>query len=167
MRKRDAGSIFGRILSRNPLARVMIPKRLATARRKLLALADANPDLASVYTARAVVFAERISAFDPQRVQALADRRRGEAIGFLDQIEANFSDGRQVIAPPRYGVADVVWTVFLARMEFAGLGAEIQKRPALARYWRDVQARPSFAAADIWTRLHVGRLIGGIVGFVR
>src|SRR5262249_19521289 len=54
-----------------------------------------------------------------------------------------------------------------ARMEFAGLGAEIPKRPALARYWRAVQARPSFAAADIWTRFHPVRLIGGIFGLSR
>jgi glutathione S-transferase len=158
---------FGGLLSRNPLARIMIPKRLAAARRGLLASATANPDLASVYTARAAVFADRIRAFDPKGVQALSERRRGEAIGFLDQLEANFSDGRQAIVSPRYGVADVVWTVFLARMEFAGLGAEIQKRPALTRYWRAMQARPSFAAADIWTRLHVGRLIGGILGLGR
>ena len=31
--------------------------------------------------------------------------------------------------------------------------------PTLARYWKSLQARPSFAVADIWTRPHVGRLI--------
>ena len=69
--------------------------------------------------------------------------------------------------PPAYGVADVVWTVFLARMEMAGLGAEIPKRPALARYWGAMQARPSFPAADIWTTFHTVRLIGGILGIAR
>lgn len=154
---------FGRLLSRNPLARILIPKRLAAAQRKLLALAAANPDLASAYTARAAVFGERVRTFDPATVQQLSERRRAEAIGFMDQLEANFADGRQVMVPPRYGVADVVWTVFLGRMEFAGLGDELRKRPALARYRQNMQARPSFAAADIWTRLHLGRLITGIV----
>ena len=69
-----------------------------------------------------------------------------------------------MLVPPAYGVADVVWTVFLARMEFVGMGAELLKRPALARYWRAMQARPSFAPADIWTKLHVFRLIGGMLG---
>ncbi|OYX11366.1 MAG: hypothetical protein B7Z11_04635, partial [Acidovorax sp. 32-64-7] len=37
---------FGGILARNPLARIMIPKRLDAARRQLLAHAAENPDLA-------------------------------------------------------------------------------------------------------------------------
>ena len=158
---------FGGILARNPLARIMIPKRLEATRRQLLALAARNPDLASVYEARAAVFAERVSTFEPDAVVKLSERRRTEAIGFMDRLEQALGDGRAVLVPPAYGVADVVWTVFLGRMEFAGLGAEIPKRPALARYWGAMQARPSFSAADIWTKFHVGRLIGGILGIGR
>ena len=158
---------FGGLLARNPLARIMIPKRLEATRRQLLALAAKNPDLASVYEARAAVFAERVSTFEPDAVVKLSERRRIEAIGFMDRLEQTLADGRAVLVPPVYGVADVVWTVFLGRMEFAGLGAEIPKRPALARYWGTMQARPSFSAADIWTKFHIGRLIGGILGIDR
>ena len=158
---------FGGILARNPLARIMIPKRLEATRRQLLAHAARNPDLASIYEARAAVFAERVKTFEPDAVVKLSERRRTEAIGFMDRLEQTLGDGRAVLVPPAYGVADVVWTVFLGRMEFAGLGAEIPKRPALARYWGVLQARPSFSAADIWTKFHVGRLIGGILGIDR
>lgn len=158
---------FGGILARNPLARIMIPKRLEAARRQLLAHAAANPDLASVYRARAEVFARRVATFEPDAVVKLSQRRRAEAIGFMDRLEQTLRDGRAVLVPPAYGVADVVWTVFLGRMEFAGLGEEIPKRPALARYWAAMQARPSFSAADIWTKFHLGRLIGAIVGIGR
>ena len=158
---------FGGILARNPLARIMIPKRLEATRRQLLAHAARNPDLAAVYEARAAVFAERVSTFEPDAVVKLSERRRTEAIGFMDRLEQTLRDGRAVLVPPAYGIADVVWTVFLGRMEFAGLGAEIPKRPALARYWSVLQARPSFSAADIWTKFHVGRLIGGILGIDR
>ena len=158
---------FGGILARNPLARIMIPKRLEATRRQLLAHAAQNPDLAAVYEARAAVFAERVRTFEPDAVVKLSERRRTEAIGFMDRLDQTLSDGRVVLVPPAYGVADVVWTVFLGRMEFAGLGAEIPKRPALARYWGAMQARPSFSAADIWTKLHLGRLIGGILGICR
>jgi glutathione S-transferase len=158
---------FGGILARNPLARIMIPKRLETTRRQLLALATQNPHLAAVYEARAAIFAERVRTFEPDAVVKLSERRRAEAIGFMDRLEQTLSDGRAVLVPPAYGVADVVWTVFLGRMEFAGLGAEIPKRPALARYWAAMQARPSFSAADIWTKFHLGRLIGGILGIGR
>lgn len=155
---------FGGLLARNPLARVMIPRKLAKAHRNLLALAEANPDLAAAYKARAAVFAERLRIFDPEKAARLSEKRRADAIGLMDQVESHLADGRAVIVLPAYGAADVVWTVFLARMEFAGLGAEIPKRPALARYWRAMQTRPSFAAADIWTRMHPWRLIGGILG---
>jgi glutathione S-transferase len=155
---------FGGILAKNPLARIMIPKLLASAERRLLRYAAAYPDLAELYKARAAVFAERLRIFSPDEIIRLSETRRNEAIGFLDRLENALSDGRAVLVPPAYGVADVVWTVFLGRMEFAGLGAEVAKRRALARYWQEMQARPSFAAADIWTRMHVLRLIGGILG---
>ena len=155
---------FGKLLASNPLARIVIPKRLESVRRRLLERAAQNPDLAKVYEERAAVFAGRIRAFDPAAVVRLSEKRRAEAIGFMDGLEQTLHDGRAVLVPPAYGVADVVWTVFLARMEFVGMGAELQKRPALARYWRAMQARPSFAPADIWTKLHVFRLIGGMLG---
>ncbi|WP_020694339.1 glutathione S-transferase family protein [Reyranella massiliensis] len=155
---------FGGLLARNPMARIMIPKRLEQVRRRLLERAVQNPDLAKVYEERAAVFAGRIRAFDPEAVARLSEKRRAEAVGFLDRLEQTLHDGRSVLVPPAYGAADVVWTVFLARMEFVGLGAELQKRPALARYWRAMQARPSFGPADIWTKLHVFRLIGGMLG---
>ncbi len=155
---------FGGILARNPLARIMIPRLFRATHRRLLACAAENPDLAEVYKARAAVFAERARIFDPDAVARLSETRRAEAIGFMDRLEQALGDGRAAMVPPAYGVADVVWTVFLARMEFVGLGAEIPKRPALARYWRAMQARPTFAAADIWTKWHPIRLIGGILG---
>ena len=61
---------FGGLLARNPLARIMIPKRLESVRRRLLERAAQNPDLAKVYEARAAVFAGRIRAFDPAAVVA-------------------------------------------------------------------------------------------------
>jgi glutathione S-transferase len=155
---------FGGLLARSPLARIMVPKRLESVRRRLLECAARNPDLARIYEQRAMVFAERVRAFDPAAVVRLSEKRRAEAIGFLDRLEQTLHDGRAVLVPPAYGAADVVWTVFLARMEFVGMGGELLKRPALVRYRQAMQARPSFAPADIWTRLHVIRLIGGMLG---
>jgi glutathione S-transferase len=155
---------FGRFLARYPLAQKVIPRRLDATRRRLLAHAAENPDLAEAYKARAAAFAARVRALDPAAVVRLAERRRTEAIGLMDRLEQTLGDGRAVLVPPAYGVADVVWTVFLARMELVGLGAEIPKRPALARYWGAMQARPSFSTADIWTTFHTVRLIGGILG---
>jgi glutathione S-transferase len=157
---------FGGLLARSPLARILIPKRLEATRRQLLAHAARNPDLAAVYEARAAVFAERTRILDPAAVIRLSERRRAEAIGFMDRLE------QALLRWPRGDGAAGPWRCrcglhrVFARMEFAGLGAEILKRPALARYWRAMQARPSFSAADIWTRFMSSpdRRIFGIAG---
>lgn len=158
---------FGGILARNPLARVMIPKRLEAARKHLLRYAEENPDLAGIYKARAEIFAQRVQIFSPRSVVALSKKRQKEAFAFMDQLEHALSDNRAVLVPPLYGISDVVWTIFLARIEFIGLGAEISRRPALLRYWHNMQARPSFSSADIWTKIHPLRLFVGILGFTQ
>ncbi|MGH8161125.1 MAG: glutathione S-transferase family protein [Gammaproteobacteria bacterium] len=158
---------FGGMIARNPMARILVPKLLSRAHRRLLALAALNPDLAAAYAARAEIFARRARIFDPASAMRLSEQRRAEALAILDQMEGALRDGRVTMLPPAYGIVDTVFTVFLGRMEFAGLGGEIPKRPALARYWRAMRARPSFAAADIWTRFHPFRLIGGILGLGR
>ncbi|MGH7083230.1 MAG: glutathione S-transferase family protein [Acetobacteraceae bacterium] len=155
---------FSGIIARNPMARILVPKLLSRAHRRLLALAALNPDLAAAYAARAEIFARRARTFDPASARRLSEQRRAEAIAIMDRMERTLRDGRVTLVPPAYGIVDAVFTVFLGRVEFAGLGAEIPKRPALAGYWRAMQARRSFAAADIWTRFHPFRLIGGILG---
>lgn len=155
---------FGWLLSWNPLARWLVPGRLAGAHRRLEQLAVENPDLAAAYRARAEVFAERMRIFNPAAAKDLFRARRAEALQLLDDVERSLADGRPVLAPPSYGCADVVITVFLARMEFVRLGREIAKRPSLARYYEAMRARPSFAAADVWRSLHLLRMISGMMG---
>ena len=154
---------FGGFLAHNAMARAIIPAKLAATRRRLLRLAAEHPDLAGAYERRAALFAERERTFDPKMAMQLATMRRGEALGLLDRLDHHLATSGEVMVPPNYGAADVVWTVFLARMELVGIAGEIAGRPALARYFRAMKARPSFKAADVWTRLHVGRLIRGVI----
>ena len=154
---------FGGLLAQHALARAIIPDKLAATRRRLLRLAAAHPDLAEIYERRAAVFAERERTFDPRTAMYLAALRRRQATGLLDRLDGHLANQRDVMVLPAYGAADVVWTVFLARMEFVGMAKAVADRPALARYWQAMRARPSFAAADIWTRLHFGRLIRGMI----
>ncbi len=155
---------FGRLLARSKIARLMVPKVLARARRGMLRHAAENPDLAAVYEARAAVFAERLRIFDPAAAVLLAQRRQAQAVAILDRMEQSLSDGRAVLVPPAHGIADVVLTVFLGRMEFTGMGDEIPRRPAVARYWQAMQARPAFAPADVWTKFHPLRMAAAILG---
>ena len=154
---------FGWLLSWNPLARWFVPSRLASTQIRLEALAAANPNLAAAYGARAKIFAERTRIFDAATVKALFRARRSDAIALLDDLERALADCRPVLAPPHYGCADVVFTTFLARMEFVRMSREIARRPALARYYEAMRLRPSFAAADVWTRLHPLRMVHGMM----
>ena len=154
---------FGGFLAKHAVARVIVPAKMVATRRRLLRLAVAHPDLSGVFKRRAAVFADRERTFDPKTAAHLVATRREEAIGLLDRLEMHLAGRRNVIIPPDYSAADVVWTVFLARMEFIGMGEKITDRPALACYWRAMKARPSFAAAAIWTKVHIGRLIRRII----
>ena len=154
---------FGHLLAHHALARAIIPARMAATHRRLLRLAVADPDLSTAYEDRAAVFDERQRTFDIATAKRLESTRRAEATALLDRLEDRLADGRQVIVPPIYSAADVVWTVFLARMELIGMADEIARRPALSRYHHAMRRRPSFAAADIWTRLHIGRLVRAVI----
>ncbi|MFO0651216.1 MAG: glutathione S-transferase family protein [Polyangiales bacterium] len=150
---------FGKLLSWNPIARAMIPRTLAKQESQFRALAAQHPELASLYLRRAEVFAERVRTFDPARVAALWDERIGEARAHLDALEGALADGRATLIPAGYGPADVVWTVFLARLRFVHVGEEIARRPAVLRYAEAMFARPSFAAADVWTGVELMKLL--------
>jgi glutathione S-transferase len=150
---------FGWLLSWNPLLRRGVPRTLAATEEQLRRLATEHADLADVYGRRAEVFARRVETFDPEGVVALFGERKRAAFHLLDQLDELLRDGRETLVPSGYGPADVVWTVFLARLGFVRLDAEIARRPHLARYAKAVKARPSFREADVWDRLSPLKLL--------
>ena len=109
---------FGWLLSWNPLARPAVLRSLTATEKRLRELATEHPDLADVYGRRAEVFAGRVKTFDPDGVKAMFGERKRAAFQLLDVLEDALGDGRETLVPDGYGPADVVWTVFLARMGF-------------------------------------------------
>lgn len=150
---------FGWLLSWNPLARPAVRRTLVATEKRLHQLATEHADLADVYARRAEVFAGRIKTFDPEGVVAMFGERKRAAFELLDALDDALADGRESLLPGGHGPADVVWTVFLARMGFVRLDAEIARRARLARYAKAVKARPSFREADVWDRLSPLKLI--------
>ncbi|WP_168201698.1 glutathione S-transferase family protein [Phreatobacter aquaticus] len=155
---------MGRLMATNPLARRFFPRTLVSIHARLLTLAEAHPDLAERYRHRAERFAERIETFDPSAVVGLFAHRLAEAESLLDQLDAALADGRSFLDGQAYGPADVVWTVFLARMRFVGRAEAVTRRPSLARYEAAMSARPSHHAADLWTKLHPLRMLRQLFG---
>ncbi|MBJ7437756.1 MAG: glutathione S-transferase family protein [Sphingopyxis sp.] len=66
----------------------------------------------------------------------------------LDELDAHLAE-RPVIAGDEYSVADIVWTVLLARIEMLHLTALINDRRNVLAYYQRMKARPSFERARV------------------
>jgi glutathione S-transferase len=150
---------MGRLTSRNPIFRLLVPKTLRSVHARLVQLAAQHSDLADLYSRRAAVFAERIRTFDPNAVARLFERRWADAQRLLDDLDHALGDGRAYLVGPTYGPADVVWTVFLARVRFIGQAAAIETRPSLMRYETAMRMRPSYRAAGVWPRIYPLKMV--------
>jgi glutathione S-transferase len=95
---------------------------------------------------------------------------KASVLALLDAVEAALSGvgSGPFVTGEAYTLADVVLTVFLAHVQRYGeLAEEVSARPNTLRYWRDVlQARPSFAAADVWTGARPGKAVETVTGVI-
>ncbi|MCA9716815.1 MAG: glutathione S-transferase family protein [Myxococcales bacterium] len=143
-----------------PLARGTILRRA----RVLEAHRRRNPALDAAYRARiADVQQWRRTVSSPEAIAEL----RAQLTDLLEALELQLADGRSFIAGERYSLADVVWTVFLARVRFLrGDGAFTSTMPRVRAYWERVRARPSFARADIRERVKPTELLPIVLPFL-
>jgi len=119
----------------------LLEKRLV----RIAELRTSNPTLADTYDA----LHTRVSRL---QASALSFRHSGTAVQELETRLDDLSgvvENNPFIASDAYSIADVMWTVTLARVDMLGLHAQLQARPAVAAYYQRVSERPSFAAASI------------------
>ena len=86
------------------------------------------------------------AAADPDGVDA-AWRATSEK---LDRLDAELA-GKEFCCGGTYTMADVVWTVTVARQNLLGKDP-FAGRPALLDWFERMKTRPSFARAGVWTR---------------
>ena len=126
----------------------------ARRRKALLRLRDRHPALRAQYEAKLA----DIDAFiaDAGNAATVADvDQRYEAS--LDELDARLSD-RPYICGASYSLADVVWTVLVARQLMLGRAA-LAGRPSLAAWYGRVKERGSFREADVWERFDAWKLL--------
>jgi tetrachloro-p-hydroquinone reductive dehalogenase len=119
----------------------LLEKRLA----RITELRACNPTLADTYDA----LHARVSKL---RASAQSFRDSGTAVQELEEHLDELSGvvgSNAFVASDTYSIADVMWTVTLARVDMLGLHAQLKARPAVAAYYQRVSERPSFAAASI------------------
>lgn len=139
--------------SLQPAALVRTEARALAGRAKhLRRLAREHPDLAERYERKA-------AHMEARHDDANAPRARAETLAFveheLDALEEALAAGRPFLAGATYTLADVMWTVVLARLGTMRLSDSfaLERRPHTSAWWARMRARPSFARADVWVRL--------------
>lgn len=130
---------------------------LGHRRRLLKRRQRQNPALAGLYEAKLMdLEAWQHCLRDPRATQSVID----EAVNAITDLESHLAD-RTYVAGDRYSLADVVWTVLLARVRMLGMENWLSpsERPNVAAYFQRMRQRPSFAAAPIHTQLPKSYLI--------
>jgi len=126
--------------------------------RRLQMLAQCHPGLRETYEAKLHdIEGFAAQAIDREHVASIRATLRRR----LDQLDALLAE-QPHIAGEAYSLADLVWTVTLARLLMNRLDP-FQERPALDAWYRRMKARPSFARADVWEAMKVSAMLPMVI----
>lgn len=128
-------------------------------RRALVKQCRGNKELEDAYTAK-------IADIDSFMASAGDDAQVQEALNLydstLDKLDAHLSEVPYV-SGPSYGLADVLWTVIVARQFMLGR-QPLDNRAQVTEWYGRMKARPSFAQADVWEEFKPSRVLAAIAG---
>lgn len=147
----------------------LLPKAQRTlekAIRQCEVLASKHPAYQSIFEAKIVKNQRRLDAFSTEMIkQTLADATQ-KVNAMLADIEQSLGEG-PFLCGEQYGLADVVATVFLARLVFIGREQKLHETTLVADYFQRLKQRPSFKQADIWLHVQKSYPLRLILKFIR
>ncbi|MGI9416023.1 MAG: glutathione S-transferase family protein, partial [Hyphomicrobiales bacterium] len=115
--------------------------------RNLRQRQKANPELAELYAAKI----KDIETFSRNALDAGHMQAAGKALEHtLDRLDATLKL-RPLLAGEHYTMADLVWTVGIARLIMLGM-APLENRTALNTWYGRMKSRPSFGTAGVMER---------------
>ncbi|MDH3581913.1 MAG: glutathione S-transferase family protein [Hyphomicrobiales bacterium] len=118
-------------------------KRVRNLRERL----SQHPHLAAIYEAKI----RDIETFSGNAQDDAQMRRARRVVAdTLDQFDAALRS-RRFLAGEEYSLADLVWTVGVARLTMISM-KPLAKRPALERWYAQMKSRPSFRDAGVMER---------------
>lgn len=118
---------------------------LVARRERASEYADRYPELRDIYQAAHDRIVEHGNcAYDAATVA----KAEVDLAARLDELNDHMN-GKAFIAGTTYSVADIMWTVLLARIEMLNMTALISDRPNVLAYYQRMKARPSFATARV------------------
>jgi len=151
---------FSKLLAGQPWLKPLITKVLSGLVQKLDdQAADSSTD-AEALQAKAEQNRQRLATLTAEPAAQTLAAMRAQVITYLHSLptpEPNgWLFGRNICR------ADVVVAVLCARLSMAG-ELELLQRPDLQHWWQQIQQRPAFAAADIWTRFRRRDFVGAVL----
>ena len=145
---------FAKAMTRIPPARWLFPRMLRGIVRDLQAKLPTAAD-ADAVRAKIAVNSERLAYFTTGSLTEKLEAERDHARRFL----ATLPPPAELLFGAAPTAADIVVTVLLSRLQMIGEWSLTAARPDVAAYFARMQARPAFAAADIWTRFQLHRIL--------
>jgi glutathione S-transferase len=146
----------------NPVARKALHAMIGVRERRLRRLAAKHADLRAAYEAKLEdVKRWRDDLIEPTVIEAA----RAELARVLAEVEGQLADGRACLIGDQYTLADVLWTVGLARLHVVG-GLDRDQHPHLLAYYQRMRARPSFDAASVWERVQPKQVAGIVLPYL-
>ena len=147
---------MGTALRKSPLARLALGRGLDRASRRCLRMIELHPELKEAYLKKLALEEERKRLILSKENNYVQMQQR--AIDLCDMLEAQLAQ-HQFAASTQYSLADVVWTIFLARLVMIKFDYLISERKNLYDYWQRMSSRNSYADANICTKIPLAKLI--------
>ena len=136
---------FGHLLQRSEgLKRFILHAKTDVTLAKLRALAE-DPETGDVARKKLAQMEHR--DFSQLSDPGLLGKADAEVTGLVQMLEEKLQDGRSWVCVEAYTLADIVATALLARVHF--IQEEALFTPVVSAYWQRLQARSSFAAANV------------------
>lgn len=146
------GLTMGTAIRRSPFARIALKRGISRGVRRCRQLMLKHPELKNVCEKKILIESER------QRLIISKSNNYNElyqnVIEICDWMDKSL-ESRQFIASDNYSIADVVWTVFMGRLNMIKFDDLIKKRKNLNSYWQRMSNRESFKEANICTKMPV------------
>ena len=147
---------MGNALRKSPIARIALKRGLDRASRRCMRMIESNPELKEAYTKKLALEDERKRLI--LSTENNYEQMQQQAVKLCDMLETKLSE-HQFAASSNYSLADIVWTVFLARLVMIKFDHLITQRKNLNKYWQKMSSRKSYVEANICTKIPAAKLI--------
>lgn len=141
---------MGNAMRKSPVAKFALARGLKKASRRCQALMITYPEFRDALDKKIRLEEERYNLILSKDNNY--EQMKVRAIELCDMLEGKLSK-HEFAASNQYSLADVVWTVFIARLFMIKFDRLITERQHLQAYWQRMSKRKSYMEANIWTKM--------------